>query len=223
MSLRNALSRGRVLLGLRVLNTIVLSVAIAYVLADHVLPAQAIQPQFRHWAKRDVVVADRTGDDGWRAAFRHAAAVWDQRASGVDLRVRWTAGGGPCVPHPGEISLCETTHDDLNRDTLFPLEGITTEQKAADGHGRSAVIEVCSDCELDGGRQAVVAAHELGHALGFSHSEREESVMYRGGGPPAPDPADYAELRRLYGHRDKVSDRDGCLLHGWLRVGPICL
>jgi predicted Zn-dependent protease len=63
----------------------------------------------------------------------------------------------------------------------------------------SAVLLVCSDCDLEQDRMVVIATHELGHAVGLAHSPDPDSVMYYLGGSPQPDARDYQILRLLEG------------------------
>lgn len=190
--------RARLAAVVRLANCVVFATGLAVALV-RMVPAAAEQ-SFGHWptGSRHLVVVDRTGDPGWQQATRHAVDVWNR--SGADLRLDWRAGTGPCGHDGPVISVCEVSADRL--DGLVQFEGLADQETDDDGHAEGAVLEVCDGCELHDGLRRVVATHELGHALGLPHNDRIGSVVYPVGGTDQPDQGDYAELRRLYAHRD---------------------
>lgn len=219
----SATSKLRILAGLRLANAIVFSLAVATVVLDRVAPAEAVNIGFQALAGRDLVVVDRTGDRTWQRATKHAVAYWDSRRSGAAFKLRWETGDGPCVFEPDRIAVCRKTRDELNKDALVPIQGFAAQDAGKDGRSRSAVVEVCSDCRIDYDRKVVIAAHEIGHALGLPHNKMWDSVMYHGGGSEHPTQADYAALRSLYDHPAPERRNEACLISGWLRLGPLCI
>ena len=191
-------ARARAVAATRLANIVLFSVALAFALANWVSPPNLLDPPTTTWpvAERNLVVVDKTGDLGWQQATREAAQSWDRAGAGIHLSA--TTGTGPCGNDGPRIEVCQVPFAVLARSNVPDIQGIT--KTAVDGHHhiRGAVIEVCSDCDLDPARQVVIATHEVGHALGLVHRYDPTSIMFPVGGPQQPSPGDDAILRQHY-------------------------
>ncbi|MDQ1364804.1 MAG: Matrixin [Acidimicrobiaceae bacterium] len=165
-----------------------------------------------HWPSthRNLTIVDRTGDAGWHQALADAVATWTQGGSALHLRLTATdtaasaAGASPtaqgdCGQHRDRIEVCQATTDDISAKGSAGEQGLFVPQVARNHEYRSAILLVCSDCEIDQDRMTVIATHELGHALGLAHSLDPESVMYYLGGSAHPDANDLQVLRQREG------------------------
>lgn len=152
-----------------------------------------------HWpvSHRDLTVVDRTSDSGWHQAVASAIATW--AAGGSALHLALTAASGPCVQRRDQIQVCQATTGEISGQGSAGEQGLFEPKVGRSNDYRSAVLLVCSDCEIDQDRMTVIATHELGHALGLSHSPDPLSVMYYLGGSTQPDARDYQDLRLLEG------------------------
>jgi len=210
----------------RTANSVLFAAAMAVLLDQSVTSALSRFDQRPHWPSddRSLVVLDRTGDAGWRAATRHAADVWNQAATGTGLRISWDTDGaiGECKADGRQIQICQKPYQSLGEGDDHDRQGLTDIRLGSDRHqahiGGTSII-VCSNCRLDPGRHRVVAAHELGHALGLDHNLRLGSLMFPSGGPDTPDEQDVEALHRLYAH---VDARNRCGLFN-LKVGSLCV
>ena len=161
-----------------------------------------------HWstAAGPVMVVDYTNDIAWQEANQHAVEAWNAAATGTGLQLSWSAGSGACVPDEGRITLCGASSITLDDGSPLLRQGVARVELGTDrtqAHVGEAILFECLDCDLGEHRRRVVATHELGHALGLSHSKREDSVMYHTGGPEVPDTIDGEGIRALYGHIDE--------------------
>lgn len=206
---------GALLHKIRLVNVGLLTLAISLAAVENVAPAPVYAGPERHWptTHRDITMVDRTGDKGWHQAIGYAAAAWSEGKSGADVRITHTTGTGPCTFVPQQISVCLATYEQLER-----REGRAAEKVGKGDHSDAVIVLVCSDCGLDRRRRAVVATHEVGHALGLDHVARITSVMCSQGCSEVPDALDYAALRAKDDHVDPSQPSAGCRFFRKLRL-----
>jgi predicted Zn-dependent protease len=156
-----------------------------------------------HWPSthRNLTILDRTHDAGWHQALADAVATWTQAGSALHLTLTAadTADQSDCGQHRDRIEVCQATTADISRQGSAGEQGLFVPRVARNHEYRSAILLVCSNCEIDQDRMTVIATHELGHALGLAHSRNPESVMYYLGGSTHADANDLEMLRRLEG------------------------
>jgi len=152
-----------------------------------------------HWpaSHRRLSIVDRSADAGWRDAISAAVATWSDGGSALQLTV--VTGKGDCHQSRDQIQICEATSDEISAKGAQGEQGLFIPKVGRSHDYRSAIVLVCSDCEIDADRMTVIATHELGHALGLAHNPDPLSVMYYLGGSPQPDSRDYQILRLLEG------------------------
>ncbi len=187
----------------RFVNTLLFALALAVLVDQRVAAAVGRFDQLVHWRTQDRVlqVVDKTGDRAWNEATRHAVEVWNRAATGTDLRITWTAGGGRCEVGGTRIEVCQDPYQTLGDEKNNDREGLADLRLGSDrgqSHISGVRVIVCSNCGLAAPRRRVIAAHELGHALGLDHSLRRGSVLFPRGGPDAPDDQDVATLVARY-------------------------
>lgn len=175
-----------------VLAAIAASAALAAVLAFVAAPGRAVaSPSFAHWAKRSLVVSDRTGDAGWQQATRRAVDTWN--AVGADVRLTWAEGGVGCEPEGSTIPVC--------RDRLpAGWRGAAAVFSAPDGHLGGARVRFDGTRNFTQAQKDNLACHEIGHALGLGHSGSKASCLTQGSVKATPDAADAGSLRASYAH-----------------------
>ena len=193
--------RARVYCSCRLANAFLFAFALAYLVSELIVPSVDAGPAFAHWrsGSRSLTLVDHTGDPGWQQASRWAVDRWNE--AGTDLRLTWAAGRGRCAHDGTRVGVCPSTSRRLGNVGRLHFQGSADQDRDGD-HVRSALIRVCSDCDLSPSRQREVVTHELGHVLGLSHSARPGSVMYPSGGAEAPDGGDHEALRAVTDHVD---------------------
>ncbi len=212
-------------LGRRAVRALAVTVAavvgavFAVVLAFTVAPVQGA-PENAHWPghRRDLVVADHTGDARWQRATRRAVDQWNR--GGVGLRLTWAAGAGPCRGDTAAIEVCPAKRLDLARLGVPNVEGLVEPELDRHGHFEKATVLVCADCGLGQARRNVVATHELGHALGLSHTDGGRGLMHPSGGTDHPHRPDFEAVRQRHAHLDEQKD---CLAGDVVDIGSVCL
>jgi hypothetical protein len=132
-------------------------------------------PEIRFDACQDlVVVPDPAVTDGQRAGIRSGIALWNDRA-----RTRLT----------------------LEAPTATPELAIRFQRAAAPFHGyydaQRATVFINED--LRDAAQAIVIAHEIGHAFALAHVNQRPSVMTSGNLDTEPTAEDVDELAALWG------------------------
>lgn len=152
-----------------------------------------------HWPvnHRALTIVDRSGDPGWGDAISAAVSTWSEGGSALHFTV--VTGKGDCRQSRDQIQICEATSEDISHKGAEGEQGLFVPRFGRRHDYRSAIVLVCSDCDIDQSRMTVIATHELGHALGLAHNPDPESVMYYLGGSPQPDSRDYQILRQLEG------------------------
>ena len=204
----------------RAVNVVIFSIAAALILDSSAEAARGPAPVPAHWAEgqRDLTIVDRTGDESWHAATRHAVEQWQAHAP-AGVRIRWEAGAGTCRADGTRISVCTVHQDQLGEgEDNLGREGLSRSVSSR-SHLLGAMVLVCGDCLLDTSRQRAIAVHEVGHALGLGHNEQADSVMYPTGAGDVPTAVDVATLGQLYGHADE--ERRCALLN--VRVLGFCV
>lgn len=174
--------------------------ALALILSWKLIPSAAAVDNFTldSWpiGHRHLIVSDRTGDPAWHAAITQAVATWAQ--AGTDLRFTLVTQTGPCRQQSGMIEICKEPQKMLALPEIPGREGYVDPRVDSRHHFHSVDIIVCSDCGVDQARQAIIATHEIGHAIGLPHNGSAFSVMYPTGGPFGPDSQDLQILRSKY-------------------------
>jgi Matrixin len=152
-----------------------------------------------HWAAadRNLTIVDRSGDPAWHHAILAAVATWT--AGGSALRLTLTTAAGPCAQQRDHIEYCQATSGAIDKQGSDGDQGLFVPEDERGHRYKSAILLVCSDCDIDATRMTIIATHELGHALGLAHSPDPGSVMYFSGGSTQPDARDYQTLRQLEG------------------------
>ena len=150
-----------------------------------------------HWpsSHRALTIVDRTDDAGWHQAVEAAVVTWAAGVSALHFSV--TSSPGLCEQRRDEIQVCQATTKEISGQGSVGEQGLFVPQVGRSNDYHSAELLVCSDCDIDQDRMTVIATHELGHALGLSHSPDPLSVMYYLGGSAQPDARDYQTLRLL--------------------------
>ncbi len=207
----------------RFANTLLFASALALLVDQSVAAAIGRFDQLVHWRSEDraLQVVDKTGDKAWNGATRHAVEVWNQAATGTGLRITWATGTGRCELGGTRIEVCQDPYQTLGDEQHDEREGLADLRLGSDrgqAHISGVRVIVCSNCGLEAPRRRVIAAHELGHALGLDHSLRRGSVLFPRGGTDAPDDQDVATLVARYAHDDEGA-RCGVLN---LHLGPLC-
>lgn len=152
-----------------------------------------------HWPvkDRDLTIVDRTEDPAWHAAIVVAVATWT--AGGSALRFTLTTENGPCVQQKDHIEYCQATSNGIAKVGSDGDQGLFVPKVERNHQYKSAILLVCSDCDIDQTRMTIIATHEMGHSLGLAHSPDPNSVMYFSGGSTQPDARDYQILREREG------------------------
>jgi predicted Zn-dependent protease len=147
--------------------------------------------------QRNLTIVDRTGSASWHLAILQAVATWT--AGGTQLRFTVVTEPGPCQQQKEHIEYCQETGAQIARGGSDGDQGLFVPWVTNHHTYKSAILLVCSDCNLTSDRQVIVTTHEMGHALGLAHNPDPFSVMYYAGGSPEPNAGDYFALRNLEG------------------------
>jgi len=185
-------------------NTAVFLVSFVILLTSRLIPTLAIYDDGKldHWASghRDLTVSDRTGDPAWHTAIQEGVAAW--AGAGADLRLTLVVQSGRCQQKRDTIEICGRSNAEISKQRIPGEEGFIDPRVGSDHHFHSVDIAVCSDCDIEQDRRVIIATHEIGHALGVTHSHHIFSVMSPSGGPDGPDAQDFELLRSKHAHVD---------------------
>jgi predicted Zn-dependent protease len=153
---------------------------------------------------RDLTIVDRTGSSAWHQAIEDAIATWN--AGGSALSFSLVTESGPCAQQHDHIEYCQATANQIAQVGSDGDQGLFIPWVTNHHTYKSAILLLCSNCDLTENRMIIIATHEMGHSLGLPHNPDPSSCMYFAGGSTQPDAVDYDILRVLDGAAPRPRD-----------------